>query len=37
MEIKAEKLFGKYKRKYIAKLGRHALDNTEIDRLMASP
>ena len=31
MEKKAETLFRKYKEKYIAKLGRHALDNTEID------
>lgn len=31
MEKQAEKLFRKYKAKYIAKLGRHALDNNEID------
>ena len=36
MEIKAEKLFAKYKRQYIAKLGRHPLNNVEIDLLMAS-
>ena len=31
MEKQAEKLFLRYKTKYISKLGRHALDNTEID------
>ena len=33
MEKKAETLFKKYKTKYVAKLGRHALDNFEIDTL----
>lgn len=32
-EHKAEKLFIKYKNKYIKVLGRHTLDNTEIDNL----
>jgi hypothetical protein len=36
MENKAEKLFKKYKTQYIAKLGRHALDNVEIDTLAQS-
>ena len=33
MEQKAESLFKKYKKKYISKLGMHALDNFEIDTL----
>ncbi len=33
MEQKAEFLFKKYKKKYISKLGMHALDNFEIDTL----
>ena len=33
MEKKAESLFKKYKKKYISKLGMHALDNFEIDTL----
>ena len=36
MEKKAEQLFGKYARKYINKLGRHPLDNMEIDTLARS-
>lgn len=36
MEKKAEKLFGKYARKYIRKLGRHPLDNMEIGTLAKS-
>jgi hypothetical protein len=36
MEQKAEKLFRKYKTQYIAKLGRHALNNTEIDTFAKS-
>jgi len=36
MEKKAETLFRKYKAKYIAKFGRHALDNTEIDTFAKS-
>ena len=36
MENQAEKLFRKYKTKYIAKFGRHALDNTEIDTFAKS-
>jgi hypothetical protein len=36
MEKQAEKLFRKYKTKYIAKLGRYALDNTQIDLLAKS-
>lgn len=31
MEKKAQSLFNKYKKKYIEKLGRHALDNFSID------
>ncbi len=31
MEVKANKLFKKYKTEYIKQLGRHALSNTEID------
>jgi hypothetical protein len=33
MEKQAEKLFLRYKTKYISKLGRHALNNSEIDTL----
>jgi hypothetical protein len=33
-EKEAEALFKKYTKKYIAKLGRHALSNTEIDMIM---
>lgn len=36
MEQKAEKLFRKYKTQYITKLGRHALDNMEIDTFAKS-
>jgi hypothetical protein len=36
METQAEKLFLRYKTKYISKLGRHALDNTEIDTFAKS-
>jgi hypothetical protein len=36
MEKAAETLFKKYKQKYITKLGRHALNNIEIDKLMKS-
>ena len=32
----AETLFKKYRRQYIAKLGRHPLDNTEIDAFAKS-
>ena len=36
MEKQAETLFKKYKTQYIQKLGRHALDNVEIDTLAQS-
>lgn len=36
MEKQAEKLFLRYKTKYISKLGRHALNNSEIDTLAQS-
>ena len=36
MEKQIEKVFRKYKTKYIAKLGRHALNNTEIDKFSKS-
>jgi hypothetical protein len=36
MEKKAEVLFRKYKQKYITKLGRHALDNVELDTFAKS-
>jgi len=36
MEKQVEKLFLRYKTKYITKLGRHALNNTEIDTFAKS-